>query len=608
VNVLEQHYVLLNEIMHTALGRPDIYWRPDTRLGDIENWNSNKTVTTALALEKRLGRSLPMEALDQITTVAELALWAKGDAASVHAVSAGNYPLFAAFESLGESCEFGILQQYEGVMQPHLLRFSSFTGDPAQRLNRLVAGLEDDFLRLAEPKLLDIFAPETEWDNAAPEYRVVNTHYGLQIHTGFLVSEMDLAGAKQRLKDFPNTLTFLRNRLLHKLRTGGKRWLWKSAILSPHYEVEALLEVLQKHGSNTLLWVKPAEEGHAAGTVHELKPNLFAGYIWKSGDAWAGDWSDGEAWLALLKSAEAELPEVLAPAAEAPSPQAASSQDATDQAYQLLNEIVAAQLETPELILHPDMRPEHVDGWDSLKHINIILEVEGRLGIIFQQEELEQMLNAGDFVALIARHLPTPEPRAPAAETAPAGGSFLALRLPKTPDSGAVTAIVSGLGQAGCSLVAEILNALGMAIHSAPGRDNFPAALDGLKTDLVKTFIARRNRGAKPWGVMLPALAHQLAPRHLEIFRQPRVVMVMQDPVAVANEGPYPTQAYFAAAQAGAEITQFVEQAQCPALLLSHENILAAPEANLAMLAKFCGLAPSAQQRAAALALILAAV
>ncbi len=56
------------------------------------------------------------------------------------------------------------------------------------------------------------------------------------------------------------------------------------------------------------------------------------------------------------------------------------------------------------LILTPEMTPADVFGWDSLKHINIIMEVERRLARVFEPADLDQMLTVGDFVRLIAQN------------------------------------------------------------------------------------------------------------------------------------------------------------------------------------------------------------
>jgi acyl carrier protein len=601
----DQIYRLLSEIMHQELGRPEATWNTGTRLELIDGWNSNKTVTAMLALAQKLRRDVPLEALDHAGTVGDLVALAAGHAPT-NGVAGGN--LFAGYESLGESCEFGILQQYEGVMQPHLLRFASFIGHPKQRLQKLIAGLRDDFVRLAEPGLLELALPEQEWDNAEKEYRILNTHYGLQIHTGFLVSAMPLDEAKRRMRDFPDSLSFLRKRLLHRLQIGGKRWLWKSAVVSETDEIDALLAVLQKHGPNSLLWVTRADAAHPPPAVVKLRDNLFRGYIWKSSEPWSGDWSEGKAWAELLAVAETVLPSggsVAAAALPAQGP-------AMDEAYQILNGIVAAQIDNPDLALRMEMQPADVDGWDSLKHINIVLAVEKRLGIVFTQAELEAMLNVGDFVALIATRLPGPE--APVRDQTPLNDnfeslkpSFVILNKPRD-DRQPATVIVSGLGDVGCSIVAAILHRLG--IESA--NDGFVAALAACDYAQIGQMIARRNEDARPWGLVMPSIQERILPGQLSMFRNPALIFVMQDIVAVVTgtladraDPPTARQAYLDAAEAEYRAAGFLEKAECPVLILSYQNILQFPDETSAAIAEFCGLTSTAETifRAAAPAL-----
>ena len=42
-----------------------------------------------------------------------------------------------------------------------------------------------------------------------------------------------------------------------------------------------------------------------------------------------------------------------------------------------------------------------VDGWDSLSHMGIIVEVENEFNINFQFSEIANLKNIGDFVDLI---------------------------------------------------------------------------------------------------------------------------------------------------------------------------------------------------------------
>ncbi len=402
-------FTLVREIVHGILARDDVPILPTTGLGEIEGWSTNSTVATVLALEKSLGRTFGVGAVDQLTNLSDLvALVANGEgrAAPISNVRSASYagPV-GRFETLGETCEFGVVQQELGLMHPHLLRSASFQGAPALHLTKLIAALEDDFERIAEPALLDVMLPESEWLGAEKEYRVVNRHYGLQIHTGLVASQIDIDEARRRLSGFSHNLVFLRDKLRYDLAQGCKCWIWKS-LHSPNVEeLSALLTVLQKHGPNRLLWVVRADADHPPGSVVRLRDNLLQGYIWKSDDPWSGDWSDANAWRTLLESVDKFLPSAVKPR---PKPawgmKPAVSETETmfgDVALGLLTDVVRDQLGNPRLVLRPDMSAADVYGWDSLKHVEIVLELEKRLGRTFGQHELADLHDVGDFVRLI---------------------------------------------------------------------------------------------------------------------------------------------------------------------------------------------------------------
>ncbi len=452
----------------------------------------------------------------------------------------------------------------------------------------MIVGLENDFVRLAEPSLLEIALPEQEWDNAEKEYRILNTHYGLQIHTGFLVSAMSLDDAKRRMQDFPETLKFLRKRLLNRLQIGGNKWLWKSAIHSDADEIEALLAVLQKHGPNALLWVTLGDAAHPPPSVMKLQENLFRGYICKSSGPWAGDWSEGRAWVDLLGVAETVLPSGKLPTPEL-LPPLQGSKNSVDEAYHLLYTIVAAQIDNPDLKLGLEMSPADVDGWDSLKHINIILAAESRLGTSFTQAELEAMLNVGDFVTLIAGRLPRPNVFADDHQVKKSENGFITLNN-SCVENHPVTVIVSGLGDTGCFLAGKILSSFG--IESA--NDIFNAVLVECDYSKIGQIIAHRNESKKPWGLLVPSIHERILPGKISMFRNPGLIFVMQDSVAVATETPAelgsPEKAYLDAVNSANQAVGFLERAACPTLLLSYENIIKFPDETSTAIAEFCGL------------------
>lgn len=72
-----------------------------------------------------------------------------------------------------------------------------------------------------------------------------------------------------------------------------------------------------------------------------------------------------------------------------------------------LQEVFREVFKDPDLILDDDMTAEHIDGWDSLAHINLIIAIEKRLHVKFATAEISQLkaddANVGRMVELLAR-------------------------------------------------------------------------------------------------------------------------------------------------------------------------------------------------------------
>jgi acyl carrier protein len=68
-----------------------------------------------------------------------------------------------------------------------------------------------------------------------------------------------------------------------------------------------------------------------------------------------------------------------------------------------LTEILRDVLNEDDLVLTPETTADDVPGWDSMTHVNIIVEVERRFRIKFYTAEIDELQSVGDFVDLIAR-------------------------------------------------------------------------------------------------------------------------------------------------------------------------------------------------------------
>jgi acyl carrier protein len=78
----------------------------------------------------------------------------------------------------------------------------------------------------------------------------------------------------------------------------------------------------------------------------------------------------------------------------------------TDQElYAELNGIFRRVLDDDTIILTPSTTTEDVDGWDSVNHIFIVVELEKQFGVKFHAAEMEELKNVGELVTLVREKL-----------------------------------------------------------------------------------------------------------------------------------------------------------------------------------------------------------
>ena len=54
-----------------------------------------------------------------------------------------------------------------------------------------------------------------------------------------------------------------------------------------------------------------------------------------------------------------------------------------------------------EIVVHPNLTANDVDGWDSLRHVRLLLTVEQAFGIKFSASEAIKLNNVGDLANLV---------------------------------------------------------------------------------------------------------------------------------------------------------------------------------------------------------------
>lgn len=177
--------------------------------------------------------------------------------------------LLSQFESLGDNCEFGIVQRNSGIDPLGLFRFSSIWH------NELLDGLESNFEALNDPALLEL-RPHIPNPDGERELLSHQTAFGMISHTHRYVGHDDFQSVWQA--EF-NKLKFLRSKLIEDMEDGEKIFIRKANYSITIEEILPIWIALQKYGANRLLWLVQGDKDHIAGQVEWLAPGLIKGYV-----------------------------------------------------------------------------------------------------------------------------------------------------------------------------------------------------------------------------------------------------------------------------------------------------------------------------------------
>lgn len=181
--------------------------------------------------------------------------------------------LLLRFESLGDNCEFGLVQRQAGAEPLGLLRFASPYVPIETRLPTVVKAIDRGFRGLGE---LDTVHLKLAENREPREFLVHETAYQLLHHTYMHEGEIDPEELRRKQAQ---RLGFLRNKLMADLAEGEKIWVWKSNLSLSYNEVRPLLDLLRRFGPNKLLWVTTADAEHAPGTAERMERDLVRGYV-----------------------------------------------------------------------------------------------------------------------------------------------------------------------------------------------------------------------------------------------------------------------------------------------------------------------------------------
>lgn len=199
--------------------------------------------------------------------------------------------ILAAFESLGDNCEFGIAQRRSGCEPLGLLRFT------ATKLESLVDLLMHECAGIGDPAHIEL-----DLRGEPPEYILTEKRYNLTYHTFIYADQMPPERVRHREGQ---KLTLLRRRMLDDLRTGRRIYVIKRNSPMRDEDILALSLLLRRFGPNRLMYVTTADHAHPAGSVRLVAENVAYGYIDRFAPYDDAAQISLDAWVAICRTASA---------------------------------------------------------------------------------------------------------------------------------------------------------------------------------------------------------------------------------------------------------------------------------------------------------------
>ena len=183
--------------------------------------------------------------------------------ASTNEITISPADLVSEFESLGDNCEFGLLQRYCGSEPLALFRYAT---SQARNLQHAFATDLDEY---GTDEDLHIFATSYDKEYVCRSRRYDDFEYHTEVYEG----EIELGALRAREL---RKVGYLKERLILGLRTGDKIFVRKGG---PYQAAVDLHRTMRTLGTNILLWVQLEDEAHAAGTVEFVEEGLLRGFI-----------------------------------------------------------------------------------------------------------------------------------------------------------------------------------------------------------------------------------------------------------------------------------------------------------------------------------------
>jgi hypothetical protein len=177
--------------------------------------------------------------------------------------------LLSGFESLGDNCEFGVVQRRAGCEPLGLMRFSEM------QVAHLAPAIEHGFEGMGDPDGLDY----SLIGEGRRMYRVHDRKSHLIFNTLQWEDEIE---PTLLVPQHARRFKVLRDKFLEDMRDGSKIFVVRrndaARPLSEH-EIFPVFAALNQHGPCSLLFVTLADEAHPPGTVEMEVPGLLHGFL-----------------------------------------------------------------------------------------------------------------------------------------------------------------------------------------------------------------------------------------------------------------------------------------------------------------------------------------
>ncbi|MEA2731801.1 MAG: hypothetical protein QOF70_6276 [Acetobacteraceae bacterium] len=214
--------------------------------------------------------------------------------------------LVLQFESLGDSCELGLVQRGVGAEPLGMFRFA---GAPVRHMIR---AMDARFEGMADPGNIRV-QPENG------EYMIKLTKYDFIYHAHVKIGDADPPMLHQQQV---RTVRFLTDKLIADLQSPQKIMVFRQNEVLSANDLLDLRAALAAYGSATLLWVQETRRGHPPGTAVVVDDTLMIGYVTRLSPRENAPDFDLKSWLGMLRNAYRVRPvrPTAAPEQAAPRP------------------------------------------------------------------------------------------------------------------------------------------------------------------------------------------------------------------------------------------------------------------------------------------------